>query len=90
MRFGSRPPVVSYANTKRLPGGFKKKKRRYQELEEKIANGEALIVDEEQEMKDLAEWFTKPKHLPDILDGPSISYDPNLDFECDLGENASE
>ena len=95
-RFGSGPPVLSDADTKRLPGGFKKKKRRYQELEEKIANGEALIVDEEkgineeEEMEKLAEWFKDPENLPGILGGPSVSYDPNLDVECDLGENASE
>ena len=65
-------------------------------MEEKIANGETLIVDkkkdinEEQEMEDLAKWFKEPEKLPGILDGPSVSYDPNLDVEYDLGENASE
>ncbi|MDE0253133.1 MAG: hypothetical protein OXK75_09625 [Gammaproteobacteria bacterium] len=95
-RFGSGPPVLSNANTKNLPRGFRNKRKRYKELEEKIANGEELIVDEKKdidepaEMEELEKWFKDPEHLPGLLDGKAGGYDPNLDVECDLGESASE
>lgn len=93
---GSSPPYLTDANSRSLPGGFKKKRKRYKELEEKVANGEELIVDEKEgidepgEMKNLKEWFEAPENLPGILEGENGFYDENVDLECDEDEDASE
>ncbi|MDE0253131.1 MAG: hypothetical protein OXK75_09615 [Gammaproteobacteria bacterium] len=87
--FGSGPPVLSNANTKNLPRGFRNKRKKYKEYEEKQANG-TLTEDDEKEMEKLEKWFKDPENLPGLLDGKAGGYDPNLDVECDLGENASE
>lgn len=88
-RFGSGPPVLSNANTKHLPRGFRNKRKKYKEYEAKQANG-TLMKDDEKEMEELEKWFKDPDHLPGLLDGRAGGYDPNLDVECDLGESASE
>ena len=41
-------------------------------------------------MEDLEKWFKDPEKLTGFLEGKAGSYNPNLDVECDLGENASE
>ncbi|MDE0644697.1 MAG: hypothetical protein OXH84_00455 [Gammaproteobacteria bacterium] len=94
--FNSRPPISANVN-RDLPRGYKAKRKRYKELEEKVANFEELIVDEEsdppinepKEMEELAEWFKKPENLPKII-GKNGFYDPDLDFDCDLDADISE
>ena len=86
-RFDSGPPILSDANTRSLPRGFRNNQRRYEELEAKLANGESLTSNEQAEMDQLAEWFNNAENLPGILDGQAGGYDPDLDFECDVGES---
>ena len=88
-RFGSGPPILADTN-RSLPRGFRKNRKKYKQLEEKIANGEALTGPEKDELEKLEKWFKDPENLPGLLEGKAGGYDPNLDVECDLGENTSE
>ena len=69
-------------------GEFKRKKKQYQEFEEKEASG-TLNKDEKEKMDDLKEWFLDEENLPG-LPGESGSYNKNMDLECDNEEDGEK